>query len=71
MTLDPSIRTYTNDELTDEVRSWGMDQQGITALTSVLKGKEHQTKVILQKDVPLVATYTNIKKFQYSGQENR
>ena len=69
LTLDPSIRTYTNDELTDEVRSWGMDQQGITALTSVLKGKEHQTKVILQKDVPLVATYTNIKNSSIQGKK--
>ena len=69
LTLDPSIRTYTNDELTDEVRSWGMDKTGITALTSVLKGKEHQTKVILQKDVPLVATYTNIKNSSIQGKK--
>ena len=69
LTLDPSIRTYTNDELTDEVRSWGMDKTGITDLTSVLKGKEHQTKVVLQKDVPLVATYTNIKNSSIQGKK--
>ena len=69
LTLDPSIRTYTNDELTEEVRSWGMDQSGTTSLTSVLKGKEHQTKVVLQKDVPLVATYTNIKNSSIQGKK--
>ncbi|WP_295505269.1 GbpC/Spa domain-containing protein [uncultured Streptococcus sp.] len=69
LTLDPSIRTYTNDELTDEVRSWRMDESGMRALTSVLKGKEHQTKVVLQKDVPLVATYTNIKNSSIQGKK--
>ncbi|EHJ52010.1 SspB-related isopeptide-forming adhesin [Streptococcus macacae] len=69
LTLDPSAKAYSKDELNRAVQSWGISGDALDKYNLLMSWRSNDTKVLLKKDVPLKVTYTNLQNSTFEGKK--
>nr|WP_165209632.1 SspB-related isopeptide-forming adhesin [Streptococcus sp. ZJ373] len=69
--LEPSVKQYTKDELTDYIAALPIDtpSKEIIDIINNMEDLADGTRVVLKKGVPLTVTYTNLENSTFDGKK--